>query len=120
MYLVNRYVAIIKPKQPFLDWLESQSDWDLNIALEEIRTDRGAYLIPSCDSPGQAMQYIERNYRTIFEWELYFWYTAKFIWPEKRTLSVFRKWFDVEIHTMVVDISKDRIEREEMKMELLE
>jgi len=121
MYLINRHVAIIKPKQPLLDWLESQPDWDVDITLEELRKDRCAYLIPAYVSLDQAKRYIERNYNAFFEWELYGWYTDESVWPEKRTLSVFRKWFDVEIHSMVIDMLKEHIEREEVELkELLE
>jgi hypothetical protein len=38
MYIVvNRLAAIIKPKQPLLDWLESQSDWNHDVTLEDLR-----------------------------------------------------------------------------------
>jgi len=118
MYMIlNRHVALIKPKQPFLDWLESQPDWDVDITLEEIRADRCAYLIPGYPLNDQAMRYVERNHKSFFEWELYCWYTDKSIWPKKRTLSVFRKWFDVEIHTMTIDMLEEYIDREEIEME---
>ena len=35
VHTIDRFVAIIKPKQPFLDWLESQPDWDMDTMLEE-------------------------------------------------------------------------------------
>lgn len=105
--IINRYVAILKPKQPFLDWLESQADWDVDITLEELRADRCAYLIPAYALLDQAMRYIERNHKKFFGMELFGWYTDESMWPEKRTLSVFRKWFDVEIHSMVIDILDD-------------
>jgi len=105
--IVNRHVAILKPKQPFLDWLESQPDWDLDITLEEIRADRCAYLIPAYTLLEQAVRYIERNHKKFFEMELFGCYTDESVWPEKRTLSVFRKWFDVEINSMVVDMLDD-------------
>jgi len=111
--IVNRLAAIIKPKQPLLDWLESQPDWDLDITLEELRADRYALLIPGYAFPEQAMRYIERNHKAIFELELFGWYTDESVWPEKRTLSVFRKWFDVEIHSMVIDMLDKHIMREE-------
>lgn len=41
------------------------------------------------------------------------------VWPEKRTLSVFRKWFDVEIHSMVIDMLKEHIERKELGLKEL-
>ena len=114
MHTIDRFVAVIKPKQPFLDWHESQPDWDLDMTLVELREDSNAYLIPEYDSTEQAMRYIERNHKAIFEWELWSWYTDETMWPEKLTLSVFRKWFDVEIHEMVIDLSDKHIMREEL------
>ena len=84
------------------------------ITLEELRADCCAYPIPSYDSPEQAMRYIERNHRAIFEWELFGWYTDESTWPKKLTLSIFRKWFDVEIHTMTVDMPNKHIAREKI------
>jgi len=71
--LANRLAAIIKPKQPLLDWLESQPDWDHDITLEELRADRYALLIPAYSTPKQAMRYVERNHKAIFEMELFGW-----------------------------------------------
>ena len=118
MYIVvNRLAAIIKPKQPLLDWLESQPDWDHDITLEDLRADRYVLLIPGYDTPEQAMRYIERNHKAIFEMELFGWYTDESMWPEKRTLSVFRKWLDVEIHSMVIDMLDEHIMRESYNIE---
>lgn len=114
MHTIDRSVAIIKPKQPFLDWLENQPDWDLDMTLDDLREDSNAYLVPEYDSTEQAMRYIERNHKAIFEWELFGWYTDEAMWPEKLTLSVFRRWFDVEIHEMVIDLLDKHIMREEL------
>ena len=114
MYTIDRFVAIVKPKQPFLDWLESDPDWDLDMKLEDLRKDSNAYLVPEYDSTEQAMRYIERNHKAVFEWELFGWCTDEEMWPEKLTLSVFRKWFDVEIHEMVIDMLDKHIMREEL------
>jgi len=104
MYPINRLVAIIKPKQPFLDWLAGQPDWDLDTTLEELRTECNALLIPEYDSVEHAMRYMERNHKYIFDLHLFDWYTDKTMWPAKRTISVFRKWFDVEIHSVIYDM----------------
>jgi len=106
---INRFVAIIKPKQPFLDWLKSQPDWDSDTTLEKLRDECNALLVPEYDTNEQAMCYIERNYKTIFELQLFDWYTDESMWPEKRTLKVFRDWFDVEIHSMVYDMVDEHI-----------
>ncbi len=112
MHTINRFIAVIKPKQPFLDWLKSQPDWDLDTTLKELGDDCNAFLIPEYDTVEQAMRYIERQHKYIFELHLFDWYTDESTWPEKRTLSVFRDWFDVEIHSVVYDMVDEHILRE--------
>lgn len=31
------------------------------------------------------------------------WYTTPELWPKVRSLKVFREWFDVEYHTVLID-----------------
>jgi hypothetical protein len=50
-------MVIIKPKQPFMDWLESTPGWDLNLSLEDIRDDCMALLIPEYGDNEKAMLY---------------------------------------------------------------
>lgn len=113
MYTINRLIAIIKPKQPFLDWLESTPSWDLDLTLEYLREDCMALLIPEYGENEKALRYIERDCKWIFEMQLAGWYNDEAVWPEKRTLSVFRKWFDVEIHSLIYDVVEKGIVREE-------
>lgn len=103
MQTINRLVAIIKPKQPFLDWLESLTDWDDELTLDELREDCTAILIPEYGSNEKASQYIEQKYEEIFEIELSNWHYDKDLWIKNRSLQLFRQWFDVEIHSMVYD-----------------
>jgi hypothetical protein len=51
--LINRTVAIIKPKQPFLDWLKGLPDWDVKLTLRELREEEGTALFWSLE-PKQA------------------------------------------------------------------
>ena len=39
MHTINRSVSIIKPKQPFVDWINSQSSPEDMISLEDVRED---------------------------------------------------------------------------------
>ena len=114
MQTINRLIAIIKPKQPFMDWIESTPGWDLDISLDYIRDDCMALLIPEYGDNDKAMRYIERNCKFIFEMQLSGWYNDPATWPEKRTLSVFRKWFDVEIHSLIYDMVEKWIVREDL------
>jgi hypothetical protein len=59
MYTINRLIAIIKPKEPFMDWLESTPGWELDLSLDNIRDDCMALLIPVYGENEKAMKYIE-------------------------------------------------------------
>ena len=113
MQSIDRLVAIIKPRQPFLEWLKSLPDWDLEMSLEELRDDCTALLIPEFGNNEEAKGHIETNYQVIFEMQLNSWYTEPTMWPEKRSLVVFRQWFDIEIHSIVIDTLSGIIMKED-------
>ncbi|MEK7396547.1 MAG: hypothetical protein AAB116_06385 [Candidatus Poribacteria bacterium] len=113
MNTINRLVAIIKPKQPLLDWLESLPDWDDELTLDEIRADCTAILIPEYGSNEKALQYIEQKHEEIFEIELSNWHYDEDLWTKNRSLKIFREWFDIEIHSMVYDAVDENIIKED-------
>lgn len=108
---INRAVAIIKPKIPFYQWLAT-SDLSLGITFEELREDCTAILIPEFVSKEEAIGYIEDIYEEIFEMELSSWVRDTKNWPKKRNLEMFREWFEVEIHSEVLDTVEGRIVKE--------
>ena len=110
MKYVNRSVAIIKPKQPYIDWANSFDDGGPTLELVKARADASAYLIKVYDTINQSLRYVERNYAKIFEEELNGWMTDPDIWPQKRNLKMFKKWFDIEIYQLVCDLDKNVIE----------
>ena len=73
--------------------------------------DRTVYLISDedGDSTDAVERWIKRNYKVLFEVELEGWYTDEALWPKKRTLKLFRDWFDVECHTVLLDTVGDLI-----------
>ena len=109
---INRAVAIIKPKAPFIQWLKSLPDWDLDVTLEDLRKDSTAILIQEQEEDRKAIKYIEKIHQEIFELELDSWHRDEQGWPKKRDLKTFRKWFDVEIYSMVIDTGKGMIVKE--------
>ncbi len=104
MYTIDRAIAIVKPLQPFADWLNANPDnaGYLN-TLEELRQDNTAYLIPDCESEQEARGYIREICEDIFAVELESWVRNPATWPRKRDYAVFQKWFEVEIHSLVLD-----------------
>lgn len=103
MGLVNRGVVIVKPKQPFVDWLRALPD-PTDTPLDELRADCNAYLIPEWESPAELERRLKRYCREIFEEELRGWWTLEEDWPKKRTWPVFSTWFDIECVAMVVNV----------------
>jgi len=112
MDLINRAIAIIKPRQPFLDWLNSLPDPLDDLTLEELRLGSMAILIPDSENQAAAKKYIRTIYAHIFDMELDAWYHDTNLWPSKRDYRTFIDWFDVEIYEMVLDVLEDKIIKE--------
>lgn len=103
MYFVDRSVAVIKPKAPFLAWLNAVPGNDLDIALDSLRADCTVILMPEFEEPEEGVAYIDEIYEQLFKMELASWYEEEELWPQDRSLKTFWEWFDVEIHSTVID-----------------
>ena len=112
MYLINRTIAIIKPKQPYLDWAISLPDPAENLTLEELREDCTAILIPEYGYPSELEANIKEIYSAVFETELDAWHRDTSQWPARRDYQTFQAWFDVEVHSMAFDFVEGEIVRE--------
>jgi len=69
------------------------------------------YLIPERDRGVE--NWLRRNYRTMFERELWSWWTDETVWPEKRTFREFKRFFNIRVHSMVFDMGKGPVVRED-------
>jgi uncharacterized membrane protein YbaN (DUF454 family) len=47
--------------------------------------------------------WLQACYQPLFENILGEWYTEPALWPQDRTLALFKAWCDFEIHSMVLD-----------------
>lgn len=99
---IPRSLIILKPKQPFVDWL---NDWgeEGKMALEETFCDLDAILIPECDSEDETMVFVRVNARKLFEHVLDDWCTDRSLWPKDLDYDKLREWFDIGIHSSVFD-----------------
>jgi hypothetical protein len=110
---LNRTVAILRPKQPLLDWLHASPGPDLKLSLDDLRQgDNLALLVPEFDYLDDAREFILHNSELIFALELEGWFTDPKLWPPNRTREMFLEWFDVELHSMVVDIGSQPLSTE--------
>lgn len=112
-YTINRSIAIIKPKQPYVDWANQLPDAKWETSLSDLQKDCTAILILEYDTDDEAKKYIDRIAKDIFEDELFSWCTNEDWWPQNRTKAMFWKWFDIELHSEVIDPLEEAIVKEE-------
>jgi hypothetical protein len=101
--MVNRSVMVIRIKEPFREWLMSLPD-PFDATLDEINDDNSVFLIPEYEDDSQKEKLIKKMYKEIFEEHLEDWWIDEKYWPKNRTLTIFKKWFDVEFHSVVIDL----------------
>jgi hypothetical protein len=105
--VLNRCAIILRPKRPYLSWVETVERTmpkEFRSGPETAHGDRTMYLIPSSEWWNSIDEVLESLYAEMFERELFEWYEDKALWPKPRTLKMFKEWFDVEVSTMVIDL----------------
>ena len=101
--MLNRCAVTVRTKQPFLDWLKSLPD-PADETLDRVNHDRTVYLLPEYVYNSEQNSLIEQFHDLIFEERLYSWWRDEKDWPHPRDLATFKKWFDVEFHSMIIDL----------------
>jgi hypothetical protein len=110
---LNRQVAIIKPKEPYVNWINSLPGKMEQETVGTLQADCTAILLPHFDTDNESLNFVKKIYRTIFDYELYGWHTDENAWPLKRTFKLFQDWFNIEFHSEVIDFGKGPIVIEE-------
>lgn len=105
---VKRSAIVLKPNQPFFNWLQQQ---DPSMVLDDELLQGDIYLLPDFETKAQVETWLKKNYDELFEEQLYNWHTNEAMWPPKRTFKLFREWFSYSIHTMLFDTQRGLIEK---------
>ena len=113
MHTLNRSALIVTPKQPFLNWVNAVDPTDSKVTLKQIQEDPSIYLVPECDTADDIADVLLNLYAEIFADQLYGWYVKEETWPQKRSFEMFRRWFDVQHHSMLVDLCEEALIRKE-------
>ena len=95
---------MVKPKQPFLDWLHSTDPTSGEIRLDEVGLEPTIYLIPECDTKDDVREVLEELCEEIFVEQLDSSFRDMTTWPTDRSYEVFCRWFDVQYHSMLIDL----------------
>jgi len=113
MGMINRCALLLRPRQPFLDWINAGEMADKTVyTLTEIQEDPQVYLIPECFYVKEAWDWVYKEFDFFFEEELEGWNIDDKTWPKDRTLEMFKAWFDIEILTGVTDAVDEPIEED--------
>ena len=104
MELLNRSALVVKPKQPFLDWLHAADPTSRHLTLLDLVREPTLYLIPECETDDDVAAVLRELCEEIFEERLEGWYRDPSTWPPDRSLKVFCQWFDYQHHSMLVDL----------------
>jgi len=108
---VNRSALVVEPTKVYLEWARGCPDGDPELTLDEICEEITIYLIPEVYAEPEA--WLKRNYKAIFEHELESWCIDDDLWPGDRSFKAFRKFFRVRYCSMLLDMGRGAIERDE-------
>jgi len=111
--VLNRAVLIVRFEQAFVDWLNAADPTPTHtITLAEVNEDSSAYLVEVEDEK-ELEAWLALNGAMLFEEILNDWYTDPDLWPQDRSLDLFRKWCRFELHTIVLDTGGSPLEDDE-------
>jgi hypothetical protein len=105
---INRNAIVVKPKQALIDWVNSIYPESPIEAVNEATV----YLIKEKDSNEAIEKWLQKNFDNIFQNELNNWHTDEKDWVQKRTYKLFKEWFDIEIHSMILDLEETAITKD--------
>ncbi len=114
MGLINRYALILRPKEPFVGWANGpEKDPREHQTLEEVREDPVVYLIPDMEWPGPTMDWVFENFDYFFKSQLAQYWTDVKLWPQNRSVQMFKEWFDIEVFSVLDNVVEEAIEEDE-------
>ena len=106
---INRIAVTLIPTEACLDWINSCDDDKLT--LDEVQKDATVFLAP--EGRGEAESQVRRHFKAMFEEELYSWYTDQNLWPKDLSFAAFKKFFTIQLSSMVFDLGEGMIIKED-------
>ena len=110
--MLNRCAVTIRAKEPVLAWLQSLPGYE-DITIDEINRETTTYLLPVYEDDAEKEALFGQYLDLLFEEELAGWWMAKDDWPESRSREMFKSWFDIDFHSVVVDLEDAPLRDEE-------
>lgn len=102
--MINRCALLVRPAQPYIDWTLGLDDSGVAPDPDGEVT---VYLVPELGDDEEAETVLALVYAEVFERELEDWHADEAAWPKDRSLAAFRRWFKIEMHSIVEDLCAD-------------
>lgn len=112
MLAINRSALTIKPKQPFVDWINRIGEGD-TYTIKQLSKDNVVILLPEFSDHRQATEYVKSICKELFEHQLSGWCTDENLFPKKTDWQTFMKWFELAMNSEVFDMMDEEIIKEE-------
>ena len=114
MRLVKRAAVIVTPKKPYIIWANSLDEDGVKNG-EDFTPEGCVYLIGDVADifPFDRDMIVRPYFKEIFDEELNSWHRRESEWPSPRTYEIFLEWFEVAVHSMVLDLEGKRMIRTE-------
>jgi hypothetical protein len=116
MRVINRTAVSIVGGQPYVDWTRQHAADGSSevVTVARAKPFGAAVLLPEFEFEEDVQEWVEDNWSWLFELQLDAWTSDQSSWPAERDLRMFRDWFRVDIHNIVVDVAEGDVEGEEL------
>ncbi|MBN2769854.1 MAG: hypothetical protein JXR90_04075 [Spirochaetes bacterium] len=112
-FVANRSFIVVKPKAPFVKWVNDYEEKDEDRLDEKIiYANRTIYMIEEIETGDEAdaEKFVKKHCKEIFSNELFEWLTDLDYYPSDMSFKVFKEWFDYEYIEMCFDTLKSKVE----------
>ena len=103
----NRSVVNIYPTKLYVDWFNYATNNGINYSIDKLESI--SFLINDFDTRMEFNDWLESNFKLLFDIRLSYSCTDKNQWPENRTLAVFNSWFDINHSNLILDLLDEPI-----------
>ena len=104
----NRGVIQLVPTKLYVDWFSYIRDDGVNYTLNNLESI--SFLINDFDTRMEFNDWLESNFKLLFDIRLSYSCTDKNQWPENRTFPVFLSWFNIYHSDMILDLVTNPIQ----------
>lgn len=106
-HMINRTAIILTYKEDAVRYLNEVDPCKSSVmTLNDLNNDGNIFLVQdeSIESREDLESWLELNYKNIFEYELNGWYSDSKLWPSPLSLELFKRWFQADYRSAMIDL----------------